>query len=215
MPKHIPQLHDKEWLLSTYVTKTTRAIAAELGCSQSAVSYALTRLDIQPRQGGRLPGPNELNDKEWLELEYALHTTHQIAKNLGCAQITVWKALHRFGIPLKGHGRRPSEKTQYSQGKDANGVYKKHRRIMENHLGRKLEPNEHVHHIDGNPRNNSLDNLVVLTKSGHHKLHASQEKRARQQRMAGYDYLHFQHTCTRCDTSFKGGNRAKYCVSCR
>jgi hypothetical protein len=33
---------------------------------------------------------------------------------------------------------------------------------MEKHLGRKLNTNEHVHHIDGNGLNNSLDNLVVM-----------------------------------------------------
>jgi hypothetical protein len=28
-----------------------------------------------------------------------------------------------------------------------------------------------VHHIDGDPSNNSLDNLVLCTNAGHHKLH--------------------------------------------
>jgi hypothetical protein len=44
-----------------------------------------------------------------------------------------------------------------------------HRYIMEQHLGRKLESWEHVHHKDNNPHNNSLDNLVVLSNSDHQK----------------------------------------------
>lgn len=47
-----------------------------------------------------------------------------------------------------------------------------HRRVMEEHLGRKLRSDEHVHHKDGVKYNNSLDNLEVLTASEHAKHHA-------------------------------------------
>lgn len=39
-----------------------------------------------------------------------------------------------------------------------------HRHIIEEHLGRDLEPNEHVYHLDGDPSNNKLENLAVITK---------------------------------------------------
>jgi hypothetical protein len=45
-----------------------------------------------------------------------------------------------------------------------------HRLVMEKCLGRKLETWEHVHHIDGNPKNNDISNLQVLTNSEHRKL---------------------------------------------
>ncbi len=38
-----------------------------------------------------------------------------------------------------------------------------HRWVMEQHLGRKLLPNEEIHHIDGNKRNNDIANLEVFT----------------------------------------------------
>lgn len=53
-----------------------------------------------------------------------------------------------------------------------NGYYLyEHRRILQKHLGRKLKSNEIVHHIDGNPLNNSLKNLKLMTRSSHSKLH--------------------------------------------
>jgi len=46
-----------------------------------------------------------------------------------------------------------------------------HRHIMQVHLGRKLEYNEIVHHIDGDKRNNNIENLQVVFRSEHTKTH--------------------------------------------
>ena len=46
-----------------------------------------------------------------------------------------------------------------------------HRIVAEESIGRRLISGEHVHHIDGNRSNNSKENLLVLTSSGHAKLH--------------------------------------------
>ena len=39
-----------------------------------------------------------------------------------------------------------------------------HRHLMEIILGRPLEPHEHVYHINGDPRDNRTENLVVIKK---------------------------------------------------
>ena len=49
--------------------------------------------------------------------------------------------------------------------KRINGQKKRlHRHIMEAYLGRELLPNEHVYHIDGDPSNNDMRNLIVIVK---------------------------------------------------
>lgn len=52
------------------------------------------------------------------------------------------------------------------------GYVLEHRLVIEQHLGRQLSKQEHVHHVDGDKANNALSNLVVLQKRAHHKLHA-------------------------------------------
>ncbi len=47
-----------------------------------------------------------------------------------------------------------------------------HRIVMEQFIGRELKQDEHVHHIDGNKLNNTLDNLQLVTLSAHAKYHA-------------------------------------------
>lgn len=50
-----------------------------------------------------------------------------------------------------------------------------HRVVMERKLGRALLANEDVHHIDGNKLHNRIDNLEVMTKSEHTRLHFLQD----------------------------------------
>lgn len=52
-----------------------------------------------------------------------------------------------------------------------NEVIDEHRLIMQNHLGRKLNRNEVVHHKNGNGRDNRLENLELMSLSEHSRKH--------------------------------------------
>lgn len=47
---------------------------------------------------------------------------------------------------------------------------KQHRWIMEQFLKRRLNPNEDIHHINGNKKDNRIVNLQVISHSGHTKI---------------------------------------------
>lgn len=51
---------------------------------------------------------------------------------------------------------------------------REHRWLMEQELGRKLLPTEHVHHINGDPLDNRIENLMVLDQNAHIRLHKQQ-----------------------------------------
>jgi hypothetical protein len=53
-----------------------------------------------------------------------------------------------------------------------NGWVREHTVVVCAALGRSLLPDEVVHHKDHNRQNNSPDNLAVLTRSGHTRLHS-------------------------------------------
>ena len=56
------------------------------------------------------------------------------------------------------------------------GKIYEHIYVMCNHIGRKLNPDECVHHIDRNKSNNSLSNLRLMTNAEHARLHAEEDR---------------------------------------
>ena len=57
--------------------------------------------------------------------------------------------------------------------------------IAEKHLGRKITPNEVVHHIDGDKLNNCITNLEVMSRSEHARLHALENLKNRRRNNLG------------------------------
>jgi hypothetical protein len=49
-----------------------------------------------------------------------------------------------------------------------------HRIIMEQHIWRKLNKNEHVHHINWNKTDNRIENLELIWQKEHLRMHAKQ-----------------------------------------
>lgn len=64
-------------------------------------------------------------------------------------------------------------KVLYKQ--DGKGI-KEHIKVMQHHIGRKLEKNECVHHINEVRTDNRLENLKLMTRADHSRLHREIEK---------------------------------------
>lgn len=55
--------------------------------------------------------------------------------------------------------------------------------LMEKRIGRRLRPDECVHHVDGVRTNNTDDNLALMTRAGHSRLHRIQDEMAGKTRL--------------------------------
>jgi len=59
---------------------------------------------------------------------------------------------------------------------NAGGYIMEHRLVMEKMIGRYLERHEVVHHIDHNKQNNNEDNLLLMTKENHARMHSKEPR---------------------------------------
>ena len=110
-------------------------------------------------------GPYGSAPKFSRETGISLHSVYKMAKSLGLKQDPKGSYIHSCGYKVVDRI-------------GSNGVLE-HRKIMEEHLGRKLSANEVVHHINGNKLDNQIDNLVVLTRAEHIDIHRDELLEAR------------------------------------
>lgn len=125
---------------------------------QSSISYAeaLRKLNLKPC-GGNYKTLKTQVEKLNLDISHMLHQGHSKGKSLGHKHILQDYLDNKF--PIKSYNLK------LRLLKENVVPYKCHDCSLELWKGRKI-PLE-LHHIDGNPVNNNLDNLILLCPNCH------------------------------------------------
>lgn len=148
--------------------------------------------------------------REWLRSKYWDEglSTAQIAKLIGLSQSHIRRLMRKYAIPRRSiseakrgiPAKRGDQSPSWRGGRvflgsgrkyigirnpdhpyaNSYGYVMEHRLVMEEHLGRRLEPGEIIHHINGDPRDNRIENLILF---------ASRSKHTAFHRATRYDFI--------------------------
>ena len=183
----------REYLQREYLEKgrTASDIGKELGCSHENILCYLKKFGLQR---GQIKNPNVAKlTLDFLIEEYVNQEkgVNQIAFETGCHNSHVSKALKSFGIKIKDRRKLPvgENNALYRYGLCESRGYLKVRmpahRLADNHgyvylhillaeyfYDYKISDGEVVHHKNGDKQDNRKENLQIMPKKEHDKLHA-------------------------------------------
>lgn len=143
--------------------KSIPDIAKEIGVSTSRARRMLIESGVSLRS--RADGVRAARDKlgkYWMGKKREFSVEHR--EKIRAA---------RLRAPSAGISKKPNGYIEFTRG--PNKSRSQHVVLMESRIGRRLNSDEVVHHIDGNRANNSIENLQLMTRSEHTSLHRKGE----------------------------------------
>lgn len=136
-------------------------------CSRKCL-WHITKSQREPKRLAKITGEKAHNNSgmtkicKLCEKEFHISPSRKIIK-------------HYCGMKCYGKAQEAKIKSKRYKRITVDGVrYLEHRYIMEQYLGRKLKPEEHVHHKDRNTHNNDISNLEVLDRATHGRISSTQ-----------------------------------------
>lgn len=136
----------------------------------------------------KTPNKSKLDEKEVIDAYDELQSLLKVANRFECSEEKIRRFLKGIGVQRIPKGSKKGElnhqykggvrkrKDGYSIARGSRAKPLEHRVVAEKALGRKLNTNEVVHHINCDRSDNRNENLLICTPAYHSWLHAQMRK---------------------------------------
>lgn len=165
--------------------KNQYIIAAELGCTAGSICQWFKKLGIQTHINGHFTKGRKLSEEE-IERIRRMHTGKILSPETKRKLSLSRKGKSPIGKSIRFQGRRNRSDGYIAiyipnhPASSSDGYVMEHRLVMERKLGRFLNPEEEVHHINEVKNDNREENLkLFISKKEHMKFHMTQRHNER------------------------------------
>lgn len=143
-------------------------VAVRLGAARSTVRYHLARANVLRSRADGIRNAGQAGKLGGGRRGKTFVASDQTKERISHAR-QAWADENAVGTRITTNGY-----VEYTRGPHKGRSV--HVIAMEARLGRRILPDEHVHHIDGIKTNNSIDNLALVTVAAHARLHRREEE---------------------------------------
>lgn len=147
---------------------STTQIAASLGVSVSTARKMVIDAGLKLRPRGALSSKGRESIVAAGRARRGAKRSAEACSNIQQGR-AAWGEKNAVGVSLKSNGY-----LEYTRGPNKGRAV--HVVAMEERIGRRLLADEVVHHIDGDTSNNNINNLALMTRSGHTRLHRREQR---------------------------------------
>lgn len=154
---------------SLYVSGlSTRQVAIALGLNISAARKAILDGGAKMRRVGHLTEEGRAAIQKGGQARKGQKRTPEQCEVIANGRRR-WAEESSIGVSVK-----PSGYVEFTRG--PNKGRSAHVVLMEERIGRRLLSDEIVHHVDGDRGNNDINNLALMTRSAHTRLHRREQR---------------------------------------
>lgn len=153
------------FIMDNYNKMAYRDIASALGRTLHSIKHRTQHLGIDKTVGRRWT-----SEEDEVIRNRGDRTVKDVAEQLGRNVSVVYKRVRQLGERKRDYQPQYREESNYIVHRGSDRIFR-HRAVMEEYLGRIIEPGEVIHHIDVDERCNEIVNLYLCDNASHKRMH--------------------------------------------